>query len=115
MVSARGDRKVDHTLYPQFTPHAAQILRLVEMDFVGHNASTELLVEGVLQIPACLRFLHKLPNPWLSILELPNNLSNPQILGSIPLLVFGWSLPGDYESAPGRKADFENVVGGYGS
>ena len=115
MVFARGDRKVDHTLHTQFTPYAAQILRLVEVDFVGYHSSTELLVEGVLQIPACLRFLHKFPNPWLFILELPNDLTDKQILSSIPLLIFGWSLPGYYESAPGRKANFEDVLSGYGS
>jgi hypothetical protein len=46
----------------EFVPYGAQISRLVELHFIRHDASAELLVGSILQIPARLGLLNKFPD-----------------------------------------------------
>lgn len=113
MVLARRNRKVCDSFHAQLVPDGAQITRLVELHLVGDRAGAEGLVVGVLQVPASLRLLDKLPyHRPLGSGIVGHSPPDLQILRRIAVLVLGWTLP-RYEVRPQRrKSELENIRGG---
>lgn len=107
--------KVSNTFDSKLVPDGAKIVAVVELHLVGDNASAELLVRGVLQIPACLGLLNKPPyglflGPFGDIFHGSPDL---QVLGCIASFVFRRTLPGAQEGSVGRKGDIVDVRNGY--
>lgn len=105
-----GERKICHPLYAQLIPNSRQIITLVELDLVGHDAGAQLLVGSVLQVPACLRLLDILADDGVFIPAL-NRAPHLEVLGSVSIGVFGWPLPSDQVGTERREAQLEHVLG----
>lgn len=110
-IATLGQSKVLDTLDAQLVVDGTQVGRLVEVHLVGDGASTELLIESVLQVPASLVLLHELANNLAGGLVV-NGTPDLEVLDGITVLVLGGSLPGDDVSAEGRVAQLEDVLGG---
>ena len=108
MILARRDSKVCNALDPQLIPDLGQIVALVDLDFVGDDSSTEFLVKGILQIPACLGLLYESANGlFLNALGrslLIDDQPDLEILDGVTVVVLGRSLPGDDVGSEGREA-----------
>ncbi len=90
-------------------------MALVDLHLVRNHSGAELLVKGVLQVPACLGFLHESTDslflhPFCGSF-LINDEPDFEILDGIAVFVLGRSLPGDDVSAEGIEAQLEHVVG----
>lgn len=59
VMGAGSEGVVRSTLNPELVPHLDEVVALVELDLVGDEASTVLLVGGVLKIPPTLLLLDK--------------------------------------------------------
>lgn len=98
MVLAGRHRKVGDSFNAQLVPRRLQIVRLVKLHLVCHNAGAESLIRRILQVPARLVFLHVLSHDctFLRILAASGHcVPNLEILGCVAVLIFAWTLPGD--------------------
>ena len=120
LILPRRQRKIRHALDPKLIPHGAQVPAFIELDLVGDNARTELLVGRVLQVPAGLRLLDKASNHILPVASIAVTaivaravLRDPpylQVPHRIAVVILGWSLPGDDVSAERGESQLENVL-----
>jgi hypothetical protein len=118
VVLSRTDSKVSDTFDTQLVPDLGQIVALVDLDLVGDDAGAELLIESVLQVPACPRFLHEAANrlflDTFSICLLVDDQPDFEVLGRVTVLVFAGTLPGDDVGAQRGEPKLEDIICGQG-
>jgi hypothetical protein len=106
--------EVRHTLDSQLVPHLGQIMALVDLHLIRDDACAELLVKGILQVPAGLGLLDKLAN-GISFNALGASLlidHEPylEVLAGIAVFIFRRALPGDDIGTERRETDFVDVL-----
>jgi hypothetical protein len=111
VLAARSKSKVGSTLDSKLVPDLDEIVALVELDFVGDETSTVLLIGCVLEVPALLLLLNKAAQRLLVLSSdtILYNTPDLEVLGSISVLVLGGAFPGDDESTSGRETEFVDV------
>lgn len=91
-------------------------MALIKLNLIRHNPSAIALIRRVLQVPTGLRFLDKTTDHCIfvlsgSILCLSLDAPHLEVLDSIAILIFRWSLPSNHVCTKGGEAQFEDVVG----
>lgn len=115
MVLATGSEgKGGSTLYAKLVPDRDEVMGFIELDLVGDETSTVLLIGSVLEVPTTLLLLDKAANGLLlsgsdAVFDSSPNL---EVLGSVTGLILARSLPGDDERAVGRESQFVDVQNG---
>lgn len=109
----RRKSKIRHPLHTQLIPDRRQIVALVELNLVGHDAGTQLLVGRILQVPAGLRLLHVAAHDRMLVAAL-NCAPHLEILHSVSIGVLARPLPGDHVGTERGEAQLEDIVGGDG-
>jgi hypothetical protein len=115
VVLARRHGKVTHALEVQLGPDRPQVAALVELHLVGHDARAVRLVRGVLQVPARLAPLHKLPHHTARAAlasVVVEGAPHFEILARVAVVVLAGALPGYNVGAERREAEFKDVFGG---
>lgn len=114
VILARGHGKIRDALNAQLVPDLGQIVALVDLHLVCNDSGTELLVKGVLQVPARPRLLHEFAHGALldsfGIGLVVNHKPDLEILGSVAIFILTGSLPCDNIGAQGREAEFVGVL-----
>jgi hypothetical protein len=87
-------------------------MRLVELHFICHSARAELLIRGVLQVPACLVLLHVFADDCTVLVVFALLSYSPpdlQVLHGVAFFVFRGALPGNDVCPQRREAQLEYV------
>lgn len=109
MGLSRREGKIRHPLHTQLIPNGGQVFALVELNLVGYDAGTQLLVGGILQIPARLRLLDEFAHNRRLFSSL-NCAPHLKVLRSIAVLVLARPLPGDHIGSERGEAQLEDVL-----
>lgn len=114
VLAARSKSKVGSTLDSKLVPDLDEIVAFVELNFVGDETSTVLLISCVLEVPALLLLLNKAAQRLLVLSSdtVLYNTPDLEVLGSISVLVLGRAFPGDDESTAGRETEFVDIEDG---
>lgn len=117
VVSGSGrESKVCHALSSQLVPDSLEIIAVVKLYFVGYETGAVSLIGGVLQIPAVLGLLHKLPQRLLgrSFSKVLDGAPDLEILGGIAVFILGRSFPCRKIGTTRGKADLVDIGQGEG-
>lgn len=113
---ARSNGEIGHTFDSQLVPDSSEIVALKKLHLVCHTASAELLIRGVLKVPAREGLLDKLSNGLLldTFSYLLDRTPNLEVLGGITSLILGGAFIGAEIGTPRGEGDLEDINDGDG-